>query len=56
MLNFREREHFEVLDRYTLQDVDQHTAGCAVRLTPTSKIRLITIQAFLAFKSSLQRI
>ena len=44
------------LDRYILQDVDQHTAGCAVHLTLMSKIRLITIHVFLAFKSSLQRI
>lgn len=46
-------EHLEELQRYILQDGDQHTAGRAVHLTLTSKIRLITI---LAFKSSLQKI
>jgi hypothetical protein len=49
-------QHLEELDPYILQDVGQHTAGCVVHLTMTSKIRLITIQVFLAFKSSLQRI
>jgi len=56
MLNILARnvigEHLRELNRYILQDADQHTTGCAVHLTLTSKIGLITIQVFLTFKGS----
>lgn len=43
-------EHFE-----ELAGVDQTTAVCAVHLSLTSKIWLFTIQEFLVFMNSLQR-